>query len=242
MLSFELKGGVDAVRRLVEAVHIFTLAESLGGVESLVAHPATMTHAGMGAEARGAAGITDSLLRLSVGLEAEADLIADLKRGLVAAAGRPARRAHDMQSERDDIGAQLAGAIVGTAADAILATDRQGIIRFWNPGADRIFGFTQEEAVGASLDLIIPERLRQRHWQGYQRVIATGTTRYGTGDVLAVPALTKDGRQISVEFTILLLRDAGREITGMAAILRDVTARFEETRRLKRELAKVSGS
>ena len=147
-----------------------------------------------------------------------------------------------MQSERDDIGAQLAGAIVGTAADAILATDRQGIIRFWNPGADRIFGFTQEEAVGASLDLIIPERLRQRHWQGYQRVIATGTTRYGTGDVLAVPALTKDGRQISVEFTILLLRDASREITGMAAILRNVTARFEETRRLKRELAKVSGS
>jgi PAS domain S-box-containing protein len=147
-----------------------------------------------------------------------------------------------MKSERDDIGAQLAGAIVGTAADAILATDRQGIIRFWNPGADRIFGFTQEEAVGASLDLIIPERLRQRHWQGYQRVIATGATRYGTGDVLAVPALTKDGRQISVEFTILLLRDAGREITGMAAILRDVTARFEETRRLKRELAKVSGS
>jgi PAS domain S-box-containing protein len=147
-----------------------------------------------------------------------------------------------MQSERDDIGAQLAGAIVGTAADAILATDRQGIIRFWNPGADRIFGFTQEEAVGASLDLIIPERLRQRHWQGYQRVIATGATRYGTGDVLAVPALTKDGRQISVEFTILLLRDASRQITGMAAILRDVTARFEETRRLKRELAKVSGS
>ena len=147
-----------------------------------------------------------------------------------------------MQSERDDIGAQLAGAIVGTAADAILATDRQGIIRFWNPGADRIFGFTQEEAVGASLDLIIPERLRQRHWQGYQRVIATGATRYGTGDVLAVPALTKDGRQISVEFTILLLRDASREITGMAAILRNVTARFEETRRLKRELAKVSGS
>ena len=147
-----------------------------------------------------------------------------------------------MQSEREDIGAQLAGAIVGTAADAILATDRQGIIRFWNPGADRIFGFTQEEAVGASLDLIIPERLRQRHWQGYQRVIAAGATRYGTGDVLAVPALTKDGRQISVEFTILLLRDASREITGMAAILRDVTARFEETRRLKRELAKVSGS
>jgi cystathionine gamma-synthase len=88
MLSFELKGGVDAVRRFVEGVRVFTLAESLGGVESLVAHPATMTHAGMGEEARRAAGISDSLVRLSVGLEAEADLIADLERGLAAAAGR----------------------------------------------------------------------------------------------------------------------------------------------------------
>jgi cystathionine gamma-synthase len=84
MLSFELRGGVDAVRRFIEAVEVFTLAESLGGVESLVAHPATMTHAGMGAEARGAAGITDSLIRLSVGLEAEADLIADLEHALAA--------------------------------------------------------------------------------------------------------------------------------------------------------------
>jgi cystathionine gamma-synthase len=87
MLSFELKGSVDAVRRFVEAVHVFTLAESLGGVESLVAHPATMTHAGMGEEARRAAGISDSLIRLSVGLEAESDLIADLERGLAALAG-----------------------------------------------------------------------------------------------------------------------------------------------------------
>jgi len=84
MLSFELAGGVEAVRRLVETVEVFTLAESLGGVESLVAHPATMTHSGMTAEARHAAGITDSLLRLSIGLEAEADLIADLESALTA--------------------------------------------------------------------------------------------------------------------------------------------------------------
>jgi cystathionine gamma-synthase len=84
MLSFELRGGIDAVRRFVEAVEVFTLAESLGGVESLVAHPATMTHSGMGAEARRAAGISDSLIRLSIGLEAQADLIADLERGLAA--------------------------------------------------------------------------------------------------------------------------------------------------------------
>jgi len=90
MLSFDLAGGVEAVRRFVEAVRVFTLAESLGGVESLVAHPATMTHAGMGPEARHAAGIGDGLLRLSVGLEAEADLIADLERGLAAAGPRGA--------------------------------------------------------------------------------------------------------------------------------------------------------
>src|SRR5262249_41060189 len=76
-----------------------------------------------------------------------------------------------------------------------------------------------------------------RHWEGYERVTATGATRYGAGDVLAVPALTKDGRQISVEFTIVLLRDAEQQVAGMAAILRDVTARFEEVRRLKRQPA-----
>lgn len=89
MLSFELKGGLGAVRRFVEAVRIFTLAESLGGVESLVAHPATMTHAGMDPDARRMAGITDGLLRLSVGLEAETDLILDLDRALAAAETTP---------------------------------------------------------------------------------------------------------------------------------------------------------
>jgi PAS domain S-box-containing protein len=142
-----------------------------------------------------------------------------------------------MQGEPAEIIRQLAEAVLATSADAILATDREGIIRFWNPGAIRIFGFADEEAVGASLDLIIPERLRGRHWEGYRRVVASGATRYGAGDVLAVPALTKDGHQISVEFTIVLLRGADRQISGMAAILRDVTARFEETRRLKRQLA-----
>jgi PAS domain S-box-containing protein len=142
-----------------------------------------------------------------------------------------------MQNAPDEIVARLGDAVLATSADAILATDREGVIRFWNPGAARIFGFTQEEAVGASLDLIIPERLRKRHWDGWEQVIASGETRYGAGDLLAVPALTRDGRQISVEFTIILLRDSDQQIIGMGAILRDVTARFEETRRLRRQLA-----
>jgi PAS domain S-box-containing protein len=141
-----------------------------------------------------------------------------------------------MEHELEQLTTRLAGALLTTPADAILTADRQGFIRFWNPGAARIFGFTSEEAVGASLDLIIPERLRRRHWEGWDRVMAKGETRYGAGDLLSVPAITADGRQISVEFTITLVHDAHQRIIGMVAILRDVTARFEETRRLKREL------
>lgn len=139
--------------------------------------------------------------------------------------------------QTDELTARIGEAILASAADAILATDREGTVNFWNPGAERMFGFSKKEAIGASLDLIIPERLRKRHWDGWLHVVESGETRYGAGDVLAVPAMTKDGRQISVEFTIILLRDADQQIVGMAAILRDVTKRFEETRRLRRQLA-----
>jgi PAS domain S-box-containing protein len=139
-----------------------------------------------------------------------------------------------------DFAALLPEAILAARADAIVGADRDGIIRFWNPGAERIFGFTAEQAKGRSLDLIIPERLRERHWQGFGRVVATGSSRYGEADVLAVPAVRKDGGAISVEFTIVPLKSEGRMI-GMAAIMRDVTKRFEETRALKRKLAELTG-
>jgi PAS domain S-box-containing protein len=130
----------------------------------------------------------------------------------------------------------LAEAILSTRADAIVLADSQGIIRFWNPGAERIFGFSRTEAVGQSLDIIIPERLRKRHWDGFDRSMKAGQTRYGDGDVLAVPAIRKDGSQISVEFTIVMLRNNGGDVLGIAAILRDVTTRFEEMRALRRQL------
>jgi PAS domain S-box-containing protein len=136
----------------------------------------------------------------------------------------------------------LAEAILETQSDAILVADRDGVIRFWNPGAVRIFGFTAEEAVGQPLDLIIPENLRARHQEGFNRVMAGGATRYGSGDLLAVPALTKGGRRISVEFTIIVLRDSDNAMTGMAAILRDVTSRFEEMRSLRRRVAELDKS
>ena len=131
----------------------------------------------------------------------------------------------------------LGTAILATASDAIIATDRGGVVNFWNPGAARIFGYTPSEAIGQSLNLIIPENLRARHWDGYHRVMETGESRYGAGQLLSVPGVTKDGRRISVEFTIVMLRDRENRPAGTAAILRDVTDRFEEVRKLKRELA-----
>ena len=134
----------------------------------------------------------------------------------------------------------LEEALLSAKSDAIIAADREGKIVFWNPGATRIFGHTSAEVLGQSLDVIIPDRLRQRHWDGYRRVMTTGESRYGEGDVLAVPAIKKDGSQISVEFTVIFLRTKAGEIVGLAAIMRDVTERFKEMRTLKQKLATIA--
>jgi len=134
----------------------------------------------------------------------------------------------------------LANAILSARSDAIVAADRDGIIRFWNPGAERIFGHSSDEAIGRSLDLIIPDRLRQRHWDGFRQTIETGHSRYGEGDLLSVPAIHKSGATISVEFTIVALKDETGDMTGMVAVMRDVTRRFEELRQLRRKLADLT--
>ena len=134
----------------------------------------------------------------------------------------------------------LADAVLRTNSDAIVAADKDGIIRFWNPGAERIFGHASGDAIGQSLDIIIPERLRARHWLGYRQVMATGESRYGHGDILAVPGIRKDGGRISLEFTIVPLRDETGQMIGMAAIMRDVTSRFEEMRVLRQKLVETS--
>jgi PAS domain S-box-containing protein len=131
----------------------------------------------------------------------------------------------------------IAEAVLATNSDAIIAADKEGIIRFWNPGAERIFGHASAAAIGQSLDIIIPERLRKRHWDGYRQVIASGKSRYGQGDILAVPGIRKDGSPVSLEFTIVPLRNGTGQLIGLATIMRDVTKRFEEVRALKRQLA-----
>jgi len=110
----------------------------------------------------------------------------------------------------------------------------------WNPGAARIFGFPASEAIGQSLDLIIPERLRARHWAGYDEVMRTGESRYGHADLLAVPAIGSQGRQLSVEFTIYPIKDADGAVFAMAAVMRDVTARFAEMKALRQRAASAA--
>ncbi|MBN3757615.1 PAS domain S-box protein [Paraburkholderia sp. Tr-20389] len=128
--------------------------------------------------------------------------------------------------------------LVNVIGDAVVISDKSGAITLWNPAAERMFGFTQEEALGKSLDLIIPERLRGRHWEGYEKTMATGQTRYGH-DLLRVPSVHKDGRALSIAFTVALLYSPERELTGIVAVIRDETARFQEDRSLRKRIAEL---
>ena len=125
---------------------------------------------------------------------------------------------------------------VDMAPEAILISDREGIIRYWNNGAEQILGYSATEAVGQSLDLFIPEKLRGRHWEGYYRVMESGETKYKTG-LLSSPGLRKDGSQVSLEFSMVLLKDESGVMQGCASIMRDVTARWLKEKELKQKLA-----
>lgn len=129
--------------------------------------------------------------------------------------------------------------ILDGSPDAVLVSDRAGAVRYWNAAAARMFGFGEAEMLGASMDLIIPERLRGRHWDGWEKVMATGVTRYGAGQLLAVPALHKDGRQLSVEFSIQLLKEEDGRIDWVVAVFRDVTERFQREKALRARLKEL---
>jgi PAS domain S-box-containing protein len=134
--------------------------------------------------------------------------------------------------------AWLAHAAVTESAEAIVVSDPDGIIRLWNGGATRMFGYSAEEALGRDLDLIIPEKLRDRHNKGYQQTMATGYTRYGDS-LLSVPATHRDGHRLSVEFSVALLRDEAGEIVGISAIMREVTERRNAERALRAKIAEL---
>ena len=126
--------------------------------------------------------------------------------------------------------------ILDIIGDAVIIADTAGNITYWNPAATRIFGFSESEALGQSLSLIIPERLRHRHDTGFAKSMETGTTRYGN-DLLKVPAIHKEGKALSIAFTVAMLVDDDKRVTGVVAVIRDETSRFVEERELKRRLA-----
>ncbi len=132
----------------------------------------------------------------------------------------------------------LSKQILALAPDAILFADRDGIIRLWNQGAERIFGCSAEQAIGQSLDLIIPEKLRERHWEGYHKTMATGETRYGT-EMLTVPAMHQNGSRLSTEFSIVMLLDDDGKPFGVAAIMRDITERRQQEKELRDRLTEL---
>lgn len=132
----------------------------------------------------------------------------------------------------------LCSRIVEGIGDAVMFSDQRGIIRFWNTAAESIFGYSAEEALGQSLDLIIPENLRGRHWEGYYRVMESGSSRYSV-DLLSAPALRKDGTRISTEFSMALIRNDDGAMLGVAATIRDVSARWQREKELKERIREL---
>jgi PAS domain S-box-containing protein len=129
--------------------------------------------------------------------------------------------------------------LVAAIGDAVVVADASGAITLWNAAAERMFGHTEAEALGQSLDLITPERLRARHWEGYHHSMASGTTKYGAGEMLRVPAIHKDGSTMSIAFTVAMLFDAQHKVDAVVAVIRNETARFNEDRALKKRLAEL---
>lgn len=128
--------------------------------------------------------------------------------------------------------------LVAAMADAVMVCDAKGLITLWNPAAERMFGHTEAQALGQSLDMIIPQRQQQRHWDGYHQTMKTGVTKYGH-DLLKVPALHKDGHTLSIAFTVSLLHAADGSVSGIAAVVRDETARFAQERDTRKRITEL---
>ena len=131
--------------------------------------------------------------------------------------------------------------LVGCVGDAIIVVDVHEKIVMWNPAATRIFGYSEAEALGNTLDLIVPERQRHRHNEGCRRSMETGTTRYGTS-LLKVPALHQNGSMLSIAFTVGMLFYEHQKVNGIVAVIRDETERFAEERALKKRLLELENS
>jgi PAS domain S-box-containing protein len=126
--------------------------------------------------------------------------------------------------------------LVSHIGEAVIISDREENILFWNASAQRIFGYSEDEALGKTLSIITPERFRERHSKGYFHTMETGKTKYGN-TLLRVPAIHKDGRSISIAFSVTMIFNDQDQPVAIAAIIRDETERFQEERKLKEKLA-----
>ncbi|NUP21043.1 MAG: PAS domain S-box protein [Streptomyces sp.] len=139
----------------------------------------------------------------------------------------------------EELNPEVVLGMAAQAPDGIVIIDGEGLIRYWNQGAERIFGFSAADVDGRSLDVIIPEKHRKRHWDGFQEAMDRGTSKYGESDLLNVPALAADGRRISIEFSVVML-PASDGVMYCGAVIRDVTVRRERERELMRRRAEAS--
>lgn len=142
-----------------------------------------------------------------------------------------------MDPNTSDIDAR---ALVEAMGDAVVVCDVHGSIVVWNGGAERLFGWTAAEALGLRMDMIVPERLRKRHWDGYEQSMRTGQTRYAN-DVLRVPAVDKAGRALSIAFTVFMLYGPSGDVTACGSVIRDETDRFAQDRALRQRVAELEG-
>ena len=134
--------------------------------------------------------------------------------------------------------AELFKSITDESPDAVIWADAEGIMRYWNRGAEELFGWTSEQALGQMMDMIIPENLRDRHWEGYHRVMGGGESRYGRRELLKVPALRSDGTRVSIEFTLQMAEHPAHGHIAVA-VLRDASEAFNEMRTLRKRVAEL---
>lgn len=126
--------------------------------------------------------------------------------------------------------------LIQQAPDAVILAGTDGTIEVWNPAAERVFGVAAADAIGQSLDMIIPERFREAHWTGFDRALNDRATKYA-GEALATRAQRADGETIYVEMSFAIVLDDGGEAIGALAHARDITERFQQEREQRKKLA-----
>ena len=147
-----------------------------------------------------------------------------------------------MSDTDNQVSDAVAAAMVKAVPEAIIFADLKGLVRYWNRGAEEIFGFTAQEAMGQSLDLIIPERMRQAHWDGYYKAIEYGDTYSGRGSRVTRSLHKEEGRSLYVDMSFAIVKDHEGKVIGSLAVARDATERFTAEKEMRKQIAALSAN